>query len=132
MAGAVTEDRVIEVAYEVMGAPFAWGLYANDCSSSALSVYLSLFGVDLRGFLPPYSNRDQAADLISRYGGLEALAQRIADKAGMTTCFHKGCIGYADDSLLIGVRPDLWLGKGLRGMRFVPRATVSWGCANYF
>lgn len=134
MACPVSETDVIDAAYAVMGSRFEWGRDKSDCASSALRVYGRLFGVDLASYLAPYSSRDQAEDYISRYGGLLMLASSIADKAGMERGFHTGCIGLSPDinSLMVGIRPNLWVGKGLRGMRMQEKALVSWGCENYF
>ena len=108
--------RVMEVALDVMDRPWQWG--EADCCTSACDVFLRLHGVDpmahLRG---TYHTKTAALRLIAKFGGFQAMAHALAERAGLVpTEPRPGALGATSESLVICARPCVWLGKTEHGL----------------
>ena len=117
---------VMAVALDVMDRPWEWG--EADCCTSVCDVFFRLYGIDpmacLRG---KYSTKLGAIRKINSYGGFIPMSKVLADQHDLHECEPKvGAIGAIDSSLLICVKPDLWLGKTLHGLSPVSSASVAY------
>lgn len=123
---------VMAVCLEVMDRPWRWG--AADCCTAACDVFLRLHGVDpmapLRG---RYSSRVGALRMIALEGGWQAMAQGLADRAGLVASDGRaGDIGLirVGDTLALGICTGaVWAGKSERGLATVPEFERAWRIA---
>ena len=114
--------RVIDAVAEVMARPFEWG--RCDCCTAACDVFARLTGVDpMAPFRGAYAGPVQAGRLMRDAGGLQAMAQEMADAHGLQPCaWHPGALGLAHAGprgalvLVIGLdQPGAWAGKSRGG-----------------
>jgi hypothetical protein len=120
------------VCMEVMDRPWEWG--AADCCTAACDVFLRLYGVDpmapLRG---RYSTRLGAMRLIAREGGMLAMAEGLAARAGLVASDGRaGDIGVVafGGQLALGIcTGPVWQGKSERGMAPVHQFVRAWRAA---
>lgn len=126
MARTITPEDVFSEAERVMSKPFAWG--ERDCCSSSCAVFSALWGFDPMASVRGYSGAMGAGRLMSRFGGLLGLAQRLADDAGLRPGHKSGGLAISIDerSLLICIRPGLWAGKSNLGMALLREAGKGW------
>lgn len=135
MAGALDDqEQVMSVVVDIMSSsPFEWGRDKSDCCSASLKCFRSVTGVDILSSLPPYDNESSAESLILSYGSLESMCESLSAQHGLIEVFHPGCLGLTKfNTLSIGIRPDLWAARTLRGVRFLRTSCRSWGCENFY
>ena len=73
-----------------------------------------------------YSTKIGAMRKINSYGGFIPMSKALADLYGLKECEPKmGAIGADEQSLLICVKPKLWLGKTLHGIAPVHSSSVA-------
>jgi hypothetical protein len=116
---------VMEVALDVMDAPWEWG--TNDCCASACEVFRRLHGIDpmadMRG---TYATEREALRIIAGFGGFTALIETFAAQAGLRPSGAvAGALGVHGHSLVICARPGVWLGKTLHGITTVSSAEAA-------
>lgn len=124
--------RVMATCMDVMDRPWQWG--AADCCTAACDVFLRLYGVDpmlpLRG---RYSTRMGALRIIGRMGGMMAMADDLAARAGLVESDgSEGDIGVIcfDGQLALGICTGaIWQGKSERGMAPVRQFARAWRAA---
>ena len=124
---------VMATCMEVMDRPWEWG--AADCCTAACDVFLRLYGIDpmtpLRG---RYSSRVGALRVITQEGGWQAMAQGLADRAGLVASDGRagdiGIVRTAEGDLALGicVARSVWVGKSERGLATVPKVLKAWAC----
>ena len=121
---------VMAVCLDVMDRPWRWG--AADCCTAACDVFLRLHGVDpmapLRG---RYSSRVGALRMIALEGGWQAMAQGLADRAGLVASGGRaGDIGLirVGDTLALGICTEVgWVGKSEQGLAS-SEMVRAWSC----
>jgi hypothetical protein len=107
---------VIDHVLAVMRGPIVMGM--SDCCPAACDVFQRLHGIDpmapLRG---RYHTAIGAARIIARAGGFEALADDLAERAGLARCvWQPGALATAvmptGPALVIGLdQPGWWAGR---------------------
>lgn len=123
----MTPEQVLEAVDTVMSRPFEWG--PCDCCSAACDVYAALWGLDpMAPVRTQYTNLRGAASLIRESGGLPALAQRLADQAGLIEGDAVGGLALSTEgrSLLICITPGQWAGKTEGGFAILQTAWKGW------
>lgn len=139
MARDLTPEAVMAAVEQTMAAHWAWG--RADCCTAACDVFAALQGRDpMAGLRGQYATAGQAARLIRRWGGFEAMAAALAEAAGLGACptisqARPGAIGLslpgaargpARRALLICIQPGAWAGKTLDGFAVLPTAERCW------
>jgi hypothetical protein len=121
--------RVMAVALDVMDRPWVWG--ESDCCTAACDVFLRLYGTDpMRSVRGSYSTQVGAARLILSYGGMLRMAETLARREGLVRGTpRQGSLGVHKNSLVICVRPWVWLGKSATGMVTLQDAEVAYHVA---
>jgi hypothetical protein len=123
---------MIAMALAVMWREWEWG--GADCCTAACDVFLRAWGVDpmaeLRG---TYQSESGAARAIVARGGWLAMAQGLADGAGLVRSDRVGALGlgvvagaFGGRALVIQAAPGVWLGKTLTGCKTVNNVEASW------
>ncbi|MGA0617582.1 DUF6950 family protein [Paracoccus sp. KR1-242] len=129
MARAVSPDQVMAEVERVMSRPFDWG--PCDCCSAACTVFAGLWGFDPMAPVRGYRGAFGAKRMLARYGGLGALADDLAARAGLVPGhavggLALGDIGPGSGSLLICVAPGIWAGKSMDGFAILRSAEKGW------
>lgn len=132
MAGALSPERVMAEAERIMSRPFAWG--PCDCCTAACDVFAALWGIDPMAPVRGYGGPLGALRMIRRAGGMPALAQSLAGRAGLRDGHAVGGLALSDvpgsrQSLLICIQPGLWAGKSKAGFALVRTAQKGWHLA---
>ena len=121
---------VLAAVAEVMSRPWAWG--EADCCTAACDVFHLLHGVDpmasLRG---AYADRAGAVRMIRERGGFSAMAQGMADAAGLAAGVGApGEIGAGRSggrwSLVVCIAPGQWAGKTMSGFATLTDVRGMW------
>ena len=123
---------MMALALAVMYRDWQWG--SADCCTAACDVFLRAWGVDpmaeLRG---TYDSEGGAARAIVARGGWLAMAQGLADDAGLVRSDRAGALGlgvvpeaFGGRALVIQASPGVWLGKTLTGCKTVQDVEASW------
>lgn len=122
--------RVTQIALEVMARPWRWG--EADCCTSACDVFNILHGLDpMAEYRGRYDSQASALRIIARHGGMIGLVETLAERVGLVACAPRaGAIGATDKSLLVCVRPGLWLGKTLHGLTSLGDPEVAYHVAD--
>ena len=111
--------------------PFRWG--EQDCCTFAADAVRALTGVDpiadLRG---TYATEAEADAVLAAHGGLEAMAVRAAQAAGLPegnpTLAHRGDIALVrnGNQMLLGVLTGVHVAvPGMNGLHFVRRSMIT-------
>ncbi|WJS86697.1 hypothetical protein [Paracoccus sp. TOH] len=132
MAGTITPDRVIAEVERIMSRPFEWG--PCDCCSAACDVFAALWGLDPMAAVRGYRGPIGAVRMMRRAGGLPALAEGLAARAGFVTGHAIGGLALARGragrrSLLICITPGIWAGKSKYGFAILRNADRGWHLA---
>ena len=123
---------VMDVVLAVMTRRWEWGV--ADCCTAPCDVFARLHGVDpmasLRGV---YSSRSSAEIVITGMGGMVAMAERLAARAGL-----RDGIGGEGEIGVSGERPegrvlcicvgDAWAAKTARGFALIRGVDRAWAC----
>lgn len=123
----MTPEKVLKAVDAAMSWPFEWGPY--DCCSAACNAFEALHGFDPMGPVrAQYTGMRGAASLIRESSGLPALAQSLAECAGLIEGRATGGPALSNDhrSLLICITPGLWAGKTETGFAILREATKGW------
>lgn len=120
---------ILNIVESVMSRPWEWG--RCDCCTAATEVFWALRGFDPMAELRGKYDKAGAKAMILEAGGLEALAKRVLEDAGLRRTGNPkpGDLGYYDrgHGALVVCAGDRWAGKTLRGWRLVRGVTTSWG-----
>lgn len=119
-------------ALDVMGRGWVWG--RADCCTAACDVFARLWGVDPMGPLRgSYDSAFGAGRAIRVHGGWQAMAQGLADRAGLVASARVGALGLGvvpgavgGRALVIHAAPGVWLGKTMTGCATVREVEASW------
>lgn len=135
MSNPLTPLAVMAEVDRIMSAHWQWG--AADCCTGASDVFAALHGFDpmapVRG---QYDTALSAYRLIREWGGFAAMAQSLADIAGLRASDGlPGDIGLSPvgategperRALLICIQPGAWAGKTDTGFAILPTAERCW------
>lgn len=130
MARGVTPEAVFAACDDLMGGPMIWG--QSDCTASACNVFAALHGIDplapLRG---RYDSPISAARIIRRAGGMAALGQDLAARAGLVRCGEvPGAIGLVENAgrlvAAVCIAPGKWAAKTVDGFAIFGEADRAW------
>lgn len=124
MAGEL--NKIIEFYSD----PWRWG--KRDCGLTACQAFEIYHGVQLN--IPisgEYSTRREFLELLKAHGGMEALAENLAELNGLISGIGvSGEIGIIETRrrLVLGFchSPGFWLVKSKRGFKTFPSALRSW------
>lgn len=126
----VTPDQVFGACDRIMAVPLIWGL--SDCTAAACDVFAELWGIDpLAPIRGSYCGPAGARRIIRQAGGMLALGQYLADRAGLVRCEDvPGGIGIASNArqhvAAICIAPRKWAAKTADGFAILPE--VIWSC----
>ncbi|MEH7827101.1 DUF6950 family protein [Gemmobacter denitrificans] len=130
MAGILTPAQVFEACDRIMAGPLVWGL--SDCTAAACDVFADLHGIDpmapLRG---AYAGPGAARRIIRQAGGMLALGQALAARAGLVECHAvPGAIGILPNArrhvAAICIEPGKWAAKTADGFAVTDGALTAW------
>lgn len=127
MSNPISPSVVMAEAERVMQRPFVWG--ACDCCSAACDVFATLWGFDPMAPVRGYGSVRDVARLMRRHSGLMALAETLADRAGLVEGHAPGGLACDGRSLLICIQPGLWAGKSKHGLAILRKVEKGWHIA---
>jgi hypothetical protein len=127
-------ERLAKHLLDALQKPFQWGV--NDCATLACDGALAVAGVDPMASLRGTYATEQGADaIISAAGGFAALAQQLADQAGLPASpvpfAQRGDLVLIErgNMLMLGLVTDSGVAvAGEDGLAFLPlrKAVMAW------
>jgi hypothetical protein len=132
----ITSREAFAAALAAMDRPWRWG--DADCCASACAAFAALHGVDpMASLRNAYAGADGARRVMDAAGGLAALAEILAARAGLAevpvASAPAGAIGLArtglarqEHALVLGLGGNRWAGKSPRGVCVLTMAERAW------